>query len=71
MELAKQRKEVGKGIKIINVKFTGRLPALTLSTDRLFCFVLRQPLSQSPEVLALLATQLSLLTLFGEELFET
>lgn len=39
MELAKQRKEVGKGIKIINMKFTGRLPALTLSTDRLFCFV--------------------------------
>lgn len=49
MELANQRKEVGEEIKVINMKFLGRLPALTLSTDSFFGFLLsRQPSSPSP-----------------------
>jgi len=54
------------------MKFMGRLPALALSTDSLFCFVFSKAASsQSPEVLALLATELSLLTLLEEVFFET
>lgn len=61
-ELAEQRKEVREEIKIINMKFMGRLPALTLST--VFCFVFSKAASsQSPEVLALSTIHLSLLTL--------
>lgn len=70
-ELAEQKKEVREEIKIINMKFMGRLPALTLSIV-FFCFVFSKAgSSQSPEVLALLAIHLSLLTLLGEVLFET
>lgn len=46
MELAKQRKKVGEEIKIMNMKFMGRLPALTyLQTVGFVLFSLRQPLA--------------------------
>lgn len=45
MELSEQKKEVREEIKIINMKFMGRLPALTLSIVCFVLFSLRQPLA--------------------------